>query len=82
MMDLRIELYGVLQRLAGVRDLMLELPEGATAADALAQLQPRSAELVARLAQCACAIGDRIVTRDEPLIDGSTLVLIPPVSGG
>ena len=81
-MDLRIELYGVLQRLAGTRDLMVELPEGSTAADAMALLLPRSPELARRLPLCAVAVGDRIVPRDERLVDGATLVLIPPVSGG
>lgn len=81
-MEARVELHGVLQRLAGVREMMLELDEGSTAADVFAHLQNHSAELSRRLALCACAVGDRLVGRDEPLHDGITLVLIPPVSGG
>ena len=81
-MEARVELHGVLQRLAGAREMMLELDEGATAADVFARLQTHSAELSRRLAVCACAVGDRLVGRDEPLHDGITLVLIPPVSGG
>jgi molybdopterin converting factor small subunit len=81
-MEARVELHGVLQRLAGARELMLEMSEGATAADVFAQLQGRSAELSKRLEVCACAVGDRLVPRTEPLHDGITLVLIPPVSGG
>lgn len=80
-MKTQIEFHGVLRRLAGADSLHLELPDDATAADAIKCLQG-PAELVARLEHCACAIGDELVPRTRQLFDGATLVLIPPVSGG
>lgn len=77
-----VEFHGVLRRLAGADSLQIELPEPATAADALSKIAELSAELAARLESCACAVGDELVSRSTILEDGSTLVLIPPVSGG
>lgn len=81
-MQVRVELHGVLQRLAGARELMLDLPESSRAADVFTLLQARSEGLAQHLAACACAVGDRIIAREQALADGTTLVLIPPVSGG
>lgn len=80
-MKVSIELHGVLQRLAGASCIELELPAGATAADALEKIDG-AAGLADKLECSACAIGDAIVPRTLPLYDGATLVLIPPVSGG
>lgn len=78
-MNAQIELYGVLQRLAGASVLKVQLPENATAADALAQLPGAWAQ---RLDNCACAIGEELVPRTQVLHEGVRLALIPPVSGG
>jgi molybdopterin converting factor small subunit len=61
--------------------LQLDVPEGATVAEALARLSG-DAELKALVDRCACAEGDCLVPRGQILSDGMTLALIPPVSGG
>jgi len=81
-MKTHVEFHGVLRRLAGADSIQIELPETATAADALKKVSNLSAELARRLENCACAVGDELVPRSQPLSEGATLVLIPPVSGG
>lgn len=81
-MKASIEFHGVLRRLAGADSIQIELPDAATAADALDKVSNISAELSQRLECCACAVGDELISRTTVLEDGATLVLIPPVSGG
>lgn len=77
-----VEFHGVLRRLAGADSMQIELPDAATAADALEKVSSLSADLAQRLECCACAIGDELIPRTAVLEEGVTLVLIPPVSGG
>mgnify|MGYP005999972049 CR=1 FL=1 len=54
----------------------------ATVADVLEALAAELPDMVAHLPRTACARGDTLVPRDEPVDDGDHLALIPPVSGG
>jgi molybdopterin converting factor small subunit len=81
-MEIKIELNGVLCRLAGAQNLALLLPEGATVADALAAVEAQAPNAADRLEATACAIGAELVPRNSLLNNGDILVLIPPVSGG
>jgi molybdopterin converting factor small subunit len=81
-MKVRIDCYGVTERLSGLAEHCLELLPGARVADALAALTRGRPELGALLPQCACAVGDAVVPRTRPLADGERLALLPPVSGG
>lgn len=80
-MKIFVELHGVLRRLAGAEQLPVEVPDGATVGEALNHL-PGPAEFLRRLENCACAMGDQLVSRSQSLAEGDALVLIPPVSGG
>jgi molybdopterin converting factor small subunit len=81
-MKIRIELNGVLRRLAGAENIAVQLHEGATVSEALAALEIVVPTLVASMEATACAVGDELVPRHSPLNSGDILVLIPPVSGG
>ena len=62
--------------------LTVELPDGATAGDALAALA-RDHVPIARMRQAlAIAVNERYCSGDRALGDGDTIALIPPVSGG
>ena len=66
----------------GSEPIDLDLPDGSTVADVLqhlAKLHPAIRTLKGRL---AVAINERYATPATPIPDGSTLALIPPVSGG
>jgi molybdopterin converting factor small subunit len=80
-MQITVEFYGVLRQVMGGESLQLELPAGTVdaALDQLCRQQPRLAEQLPRVAY---AIGSDLVRRETPLVNGCTLALIPPVSGG
>ncbi|MBL6750863.1 MAG: MoaD/ThiS family protein [Nevskia sp.] len=81
-MQVTIECHGASQRWCGAERFDLELPPGATVADALQALAARHPELAARRATLAVAIGEDIVDGARRLEPGAMLALIPPVSGG
>jgi molybdenum cofactor biosynthesis protein MoaC/molybdopterin converting factor subunit 1 len=80
---IQVRLFAMLREGAGRDSLELELPEGATVADALALLsrEPGLDDLLDRLPVRA-ARNREYVGDDEPLASGDELALIPPVSGG
>jgi molybdenum cofactor biosynthesis protein MoaC/molybdopterin converting factor subunit 1 len=78
-----VRLFAMLREAAGRDSLELELPEGATVADALTELagKPGLDELLGRLPVRA-ARNREYVPDEETLEPGDELALIPPVSGG
>jgi len=81
-MTVTVKLFAILRDTAGVPELPLALPDGATVAvavDALLALHPALAPFGARI---ACAVNLTRVPRDTVLRDGDELALLPPVSGG
>ncbi len=81
-MQIKVLFFGVLQQAAGCASCELTLEAGLDTRAALYRLQQRYPALAAQLPRVACAIGDQLVTRGQPLSAGDTLALIPPVSGG
>jgi molybdenum cofactor biosynthesis protein MoaC len=80
---IQVRLFAMLRERAGRDSLELELPEGATVADAMALLghEPGLDELLGRLPVRA-ARNREYVDEGERLEPGDELALIPPVSGG
>lgn len=79
---MQIELYGVLAEVAGQRQMDLEVNGARDVQAVLDALERRVPELAGHLPRVACAVGDELVMRDDPLDADKTLVLLPPVSGG
>ncbi|TVQ31368.1 MAG: molybdopterin converting factor subunit 1 [Phycisphaeraceae bacterium] len=81
-MKVRILFFASLAERIERRSLELELPESASAFDAMEALV-REHEAVAEMrGSLAIAVNQRIVSADAPLQDGDELALLPPVSGG
>jgi len=78
----RVKLFAILRDRAGVADLALDLPDGATVAQAKGPLLARLPLLADHLDRCGFAVNLAYVKPDVPLHDGDELALIPPVSGG
>ena len=82
-MRVTVLLFAMLRQRAGTPSLELELPDGATAAEALTALGSRDGlgELFARL-PLRVAVNREYVPESTTLSSGDELAVIPPVSGG
>jgi len=82
-MRVTVLLFAMLRQRAGTPSLKLDLPDGATAAEALAALSSRDelGELIGRL-PLRVAVNREYVPESTPLSSGDELAVIPPVSGG
>ena len=80
-MTVTVLLFASYADLLGTKQLSLELSPGATAGDALGQLQtfPGADRLPANP---LIAVNERYARRDQPLSAGDQLAIIPPVAGG
>ncbi len=72
-----MRLFAALRERAGRDALELDLPDGATAADALDAVQD-----LARGSSLVLAVNREYATRDTVLRAGDELAVVPPVSGG
>lgn len=79
---IRIELVGRAAADAGRRALELELPAGATAADACERLMAEVPALSWLRRVARPAVNQTYSSWEQPLSDGDEVAFIPPVSGG
>jgi molybdopterin converting factor subunit 1 len=80
-MRVHLRLFAMYAEALGRDELPLDLPDGATAGDALAAVlaRPEAAELPPRP---LLAVNLRYVKAEALLADGDEVALIPPVAGG
>lgn len=81
-MDVTVRLFASLRERAGTGTLALELGDGATVADAIAELRAGALSGLPDNAPFVAAVAREYVTTDHALADGDELALVPPVSGG
>ena len=81
-MEITVRLFAVLREHAGAGQLSLELPDGATVADAVAELRRGPLGGLPPAAPFVAAVEREYVREDHPLAAGDELALVPPVSGG
>lgn len=79
-MTIRVLFFAYLRERCGVRELAVELPEGATVAELWRVLSARYDRLPAEPPRFA--LNRLYVDKAHPLHDNDELALIPPVSGG
>jgi molybdopterin synthase catalytic subunit/molybdopterin converting factor small subunit len=77
-----IQFFSFLRQLAGQNELTLNLPDGATVADALARLHAQFPRLKEAETTTLIAIGMEFATGPSQLHDGDVLSLMPPLQGG
>jgi cyclic pyranopterin phosphate synthase len=82
-MKVRVRLFAILRERAGRDSVEVELPAGATVADAMRRLshEPGLGEPIARM-QLRMAVNREYADPDTPLAAEDELALIPPISGG
>jgi molybdopterin synthase catalytic subunit len=81
-MDVTVRLFASLRERAGAGTVDLQLGDGATVADAIAQLRGGALAGLPENAPFVTAVAREYVTPDHPLAEGDELALVPPVSGG
>ncbi len=81
-MKVSIKLFAIVRDRAGVADLTLDLPAGATIAFAADLLAKKYPAIETFLPRCAFALNLEYTSISELLKDGDELAVIPPVSGG
>ena len=74
--------FASLRELAGAASEPLELPPGATVADALADVRARHPALPPISGAFRVALNQAFAGPSAALADGDELALLPPVSGG
>lgn len=78
----RVRLFAMQRELAGVRELRVELPRGATVDDAWAAVAGTMPALAPGRAFLRFAVNGQYADPDTMLADGDEVACIPPVSGG
>ncbi len=81
-MRTRVLLFASLREAAGAREIIIEMPNPATAAEVRGRLAADHPRLAPLLQTAALAINEEYVAPDHPLRDGDVVAFIPPVSGG
>ncbi|HYU14759.1 MAG TPA: molybdopterin converting factor subunit 1 [Candidatus Acidoferrum sp.] len=81
-MKIQVRYFAVLRERLRSEGEMLELPDGATVAAALAALAERHEAFRGLRDRCQTAVNQAMVRPGEVLRDGDELALIPPVAGG
>jgi molybdopterin converting factor subunit 1 len=74
--------FAAYRDLLGTRDLAVDLPQGATVADLVAELRGRGAPFNALPAEPAVAVNRAYALHSETLQPGDEVAFIPPVAGG
>jgi molybdopterin converting factor subunit 1 len=79
---IRVLLFARPRELAGTGAVNLELPDGATAADAFEALSRQTPALAGMRAKIRCAVDGAYAGWETRLGDGCEVALIPPTAGG
>lgn len=81
-MRVKLLLFASYRDIAGTSELVLEMPAGANAHDAVRVLRAKG-EVYARIPEHpVVAINETYASLDDLLNDGDELALLPPVAGG
>jgi molybdopterin converting factor subunit 1 len=81
-LNVTVLLFAAAREAAGTDRATLDLPAGASVADAFVRLAERHPRLGAVLPACRAAVDEEFAPRATALCDGATLAVLPPVSGG
>src|ERR1700691_3962094 len=81
-MRVRVLFFGILKDLAGKSSDSIELANGASVRDVLAQYEEQISKLKESLSSLAVAVNQQYAGPDTKLKAGDEVALLPPVSGG
>jgi len=81
-MKVRVQFYAQLRDLTGMRELDIELAEGATVRDLLENIYARQPALRPHDKSILIGAGVEFVDRNYPLKPSDEIAIMPPVQGG
>ena len=81
-MKIRVQFYAQLRDLVGIRELKLELPDGATVRELLENIYGREPALRVHDKSILIGAGLEFVDRNYKLNPGEEIAIMPPVQGG
>ncbi|GAA3829965.1 MULTISPECIES: MoaD/ThiS family protein [Amycolatopsis] len=83
-MSVRVRYFASARAAAGVEEEVLQLPAGASVAEAVVALRDLHPETLPRILQAASFLVDGVAVRDRsrPLPEGAELDVLPPFAGG
>lgn len=81
-MQVSVRFFGIFSDFAGVREVTLDLPDGATVEDALQAVANDRPRFAAVLPQVRAVVNGQNATRDQQLADGDDLSLLRAIGGG
>ena len=81
-MKIHVQFYAQLRDLVGMRELDVELPEGATIRDLLNQIYAQQSVLRSHDKSILIGAGVEFVDRNYQLTPGEEIAFMPPVQGG
>ena len=81
-MNVRVQFYAQLRDLAGIDDLEVELPQGATVRELLEKVYAQKPVLRAHDKSVLVGAGLEFVDRNHKLNPGEEIAIMPPVQGG
>jgi molybdopterin converting factor subunit 1 len=81
-MTVRVKLFARARDLAGVSEVVVTLPDGATVAELRRVLANEHPALAGLLTRSAIAVADDFAPETMHIPDGAQVALLPPVSGG
>lgn len=81
-MKVRVKLFAAAKELAGRDDVEIDVPTGATIADARHAVVATVPALEQIVSHSLWAVGTEYVHNNTQLTESSEVALIPPVSGG
>jgi len=81
-MQCQVLLFSELADVIGAKRIILDLPQGTSVEEVLEIICAQYPDMAAHRPTVATAVDEAYCPRSEILQEGSTLALIPPVSGG
>lgn len=81
-MSVQALFFAAYRDLLGTKAMSVDLPEGATVGDLVAELRGRGAPFDTLPAEPAVAVNRAYAHQDERLSEGDEVAFIPPVAGG
>jgi molybdopterin synthase catalytic subunit len=82
METVRVLFFATLKDRAGVKEISLELPDGARVSDLKAALVDRYPALRPAMSSSLVSVNQTYALDDDPVPEGAEVALFPPVSGG